>query len=390
MEFGWARVRLTSADCATRLRQISAEAELKDLRFPSPIEAEFTVSRGDLDHVRASEGERLEILAQTGPEKFLAWLKRWHLTIAVVLLLAVLTAWLPGRILFLRVEGNGEVPERLILEAAEGCGLGFGASSRELRSEQVKNHLLHVLPQLRWAGVNISGCTATITVSLRSSEEPVEAELPGDLVAVRDAVVQELYPESGTALAAPGDAVREGQVLLSGMTELGICTRLDRAEGEVYGVTRHTVRAMIPESTVQRTAQGRKITKISLLIGKKRINFTSDSGILDGTCVKMRTVNYLTLPGGFQLPVAVITETWYPAQLESVPRENAEDTLLDFARWYVQRDMIAGRILDEEWSMDGAAVDAVFSCREMIARFREGVTAQGDTNDRENGERGAS
>ena len=41
---GWMRLRLTSADCAGRLRRISGEMALRDIAFPDALTAEFTVS----------------------------------------------------------------------------------------------------------------------------------------------------------------------------------------------------------------------------------------------------------------------------------------------------------------------------------------------------------
>ena len=79
-------------------------------------------------------------------------------------ILFLLAMYLPSRVLFIRVEGNMQIPDRQILAAAEECGIRFGASRREVRSEKVKNALLSSVPQLQWAGVNTAGCVATISV----------------------------------------------------------------------------------------------------------------------------------------------------------------------------------------------------------------------------------
>ena len=70
---------------------------------------------------------------------------------------------------------------RKILERAEYCGVHFGAKAGSVRSEQVKNRLLFEIPELRWAGVNTTGCTAVITVAERQSGEVPAEDLPGDL-----------------------------------------------------------------------------------------------------------------------------------------------------------------------------------------------------------------
>lgn len=387
---GWVRLRLTSADCAARLRSISREIRLERIEFLSELCVEFDTARANVDQIGLHGGETLEVVGRKGLPQLLLRLRRWKLLAAVILILGVLTVVLPGRIWFVRVEGSGELPARLILEKAEECGLYFGASRRELRSEQVKNHLLYAIPELRWAGVNTEGCVATITVRVRSAEESVGETAPGDLVAVRDAVITQVFPETGTAQVSPGQAVRAGQVLISGYTDLGIMTREDRAAGEVYGVTQRQVRSVLPEKTAQRQETGQIVRRYTLILGKKRVNFTNDSGILHTSCVKMRKVNYLTLPGGFELPVALVTETYFLCETETAERTGEEETLLDAARRDTREQMIAGEITGEELSFGGNRLDAVFECREMIGRFRPGVYWEGDTNDdRENGERGA-
>ena len=384
---GWVRLRLTSADCAGRLRELAKQVRLEDIRFVNDLTVEFTVCRRD--HVQVRDGDRLEVLETGGFPKFLETAGRWKSVAAAMVLLGALTVYLQGRVLFFRVEGNAEVPARLILERAGECGLGFGSVSREIRSEQVKNHLLWAIPELRWAGVNVSGCTAVITVAERDPGEKIGEEVCGDIVAAVDAVVTEVFPAAGTLAVAPGQAVRAGDVLISGDTDLGLLIRRDRAEGEVYGLTRRDLEVVLPAETTLRRETGAVERKFSLLIGKKYVNFAKDSGILLGTCVKMRTVKYLTLPGGFRLPVALVTDTYRLCDPEPISREMDEALLLEAARRTAREVMTAGTILREETAVEGDRLKAALECREMIGVFRPETKSEGDTNDRENRERGA-
>ena len=384
---GWKRLRLTSADCTGFLRALSQEIKLEDIRFLNELTAEFTVFRGE--RIMEREGDVLEAVGAGGLPLLWDCVRRWWMVAGFVLLLGILTAFLQGRVLFFRVEGNEQVPDRLILEHAADCGLRFGASSRELRSEQVKNHLLWAIPGLRWAGVNVEGCSAVITVAERQAGEAPEESMPGNIVATVDAVVTDVFPGAGSVVAEPGQAVRAGEVLISGATDLGLLVRTERAEGEVYGLTRHVLEVRQPARTVIRGEQGRVIHKFSLRIGKKYVNFSNDSGILHGTCVKMRTVHSLKLPGGFQLPVALVTDTYQLCQTESITREMDAELLLEEARRRTRENMTAGTILREDVTMEQDCLRVVFECRELIGRFRPGIEIERDTNDRENRERGA-
>lgn len=380
---GWTRLRLVSADCAGLLRRISGEMKLGDLAFPDELTAEFTVSTDRARALLSRHGTELTVVDEGGIPVFGRWLCSWRRLAAVVLLLGILTAILPKRIWFIRVEGNDMIPARLILEKAEDSGIHFGAKAGAVRSEQVKNKLLFEIPELRWAGVNTSGCTAVITVAERQLEEAAGEEQPGDLVSAADGVVTEVIVHRGTAQVKPGDGVSQGQLLISGITEHGICTR---ASGEVWGLTRRAIRAILPDETLTRRETGGVVRKISLRIGKKSVNFYNDSGILHGSCVRMRTVNYLTLPGGFRLPAALVTDTYYLCETEAAPRGETE-CLVASARRVLRENLKGGSVLREQVTEEGNLLMAVFECREQIGVFRPGDYMERDTFDRENGER---
>ena len=170
-----------------------------------------------------------------------------------------------------------ETQKDKILSAAEDCGIVFGASRRRVRSEKTKNALLSAIPQLQWAGVNTSGCVATISV--RERTEAVQAEdskFIQSIVAIRDGYVLSATVTEGTGLVIPGQSVQKGQILISGYTDCGICIRAEGAAGEVMAQTSRELEAVMPAKYDQRT-QNREVRKhYSLLIGKKRIKLWKD------------------------------------------------------------------------------------------------------------------
>lgn len=377
---GWTRLRMTSADCAGRLRRISGEMRLEDIAFPDDLTAEFTVQSAHGRKLMERYGEETAVIGSGGLPAAGRALWRWRRLAILVLVLGILTAALPRRVWFIRVEGNSAVPERRILEAAGECGLSFGASAADIRSEQVKNKLLFAIPELRWAGVNTDGCSAVITVAERQTGEGTGQWQPGDLIAFADGLVTEVILQRGTALVKPGDAVREGQILVSGLTDLGNCTSVEQAQGEVWGLTRREIRVALPAQTVNRHGTQAVRRKYSLRIGKKSVNFLNDSGILHRSCVKMRTVDYLKLPGGFQLPVALVTDTYYLCDTVAEPRGETV-WLTDAARRTVMERIRGGTVRSEGFTQEEGLLTAVFECREQIGVFRPGNFMERDTFD---------
>ena len=392
---GGVRLRLTSADPERMLRMISEQIPVCDLVWESGMEVCFCVLRGHLPKVQkiANRSDtRLEVVNCTGLPVVIRSCVRYPVICAAVAVLLAATIGLPGRILFIQVEGNQDIPDSLILERAADCGLHFGADRSELRSEQIKNRLLSSLPELSWVGVNTQGCVATIRIQERQMEPESDTPVPGNIVASEDAVVLRVTATAGNTLCAPGDAVRKGQILISGYTDLGLCTHVEAAEGEVFGLTSHTITAVIPEKQWSRDENGAVVKKYSVIFGKKRINFYSNSGILHTGCGKMTKIRYLRLPGGWTLPIALVTQIVTISELSETERflPEAEEGLRQVSQRTVAQDMAAGQIISaREESLDGGGrcgIRTVYSCEEMIGRRRSGIFTEGDTTyDGENG-----
>ena len=289
--------------------------------------------------------------------------------------LTLLSLYLPTRVLFVQVEGNETVPTGQILQAAEECGIYFGTSARDVRSEEMKNRLLQALPGLRWAGINTRGCVAVITVR----EHPLPQDSPedirgGSIVAVRDGIIHSVTVVSGTALCTPGQAVRKGEMLISGYTDCGLCIRAEGAKGEVYADTVRTIRAVFPADHLQITSKTVLGRKISLILGKKRINLWKDSGISGTTCAKMYREYSVTLWGDFVLPIKLAVETIFFQDYTTmtISPEEAERLLRDFSRQYLLGHMTAGQILEEELfftkEQDLVRMTGEYACHELIGQ----------------------
>ena len=82
----------------------------------------------------------------------------------------------------------------------------------------------------------------------------------------------------------------------------------------------------------------------------------------------------MTLPGGFQLPIAIVTETWIEHE-ESTPTATPEQcgpALSELAQSYLRGQMVAGTILSKEeefLQQDGVfRLEGEYGCLEMIGR----------------------
>jgi len=386
---GMVTAELTGADPGESLQIINGRnIRLYRVEWAGELTVQFRCSRRHRKEINAicgKRGDSIRFSEERGLGVLGKNLLRRPLLIGSFLFFLVLTMVLPTRVLFFRVEGNESVPARLILETAADCGIRFGVSRRAVRSEKMKNALLGAMPQLKWAGINTSGCTAVISVRERLMQEEKPASTGViSIVAARDGFITSCTVTRGNGLCAPGQVVKEGQVLISGYTDCGLCIQVTEAEGEIFAETSRDYRAVMPSVYAVRSSELETRSRFSLIIGKKRINFWKGSGISPVTCGRMYKEYYITLPGGFQLPICVGVETlthWETVSDRCLPEE-AEEMMGDFTRKSVQAQMVAGRILQENMTFsygeEQCVLDGRFLCSEMIGRV---ITEEiGETN----------
>lgn len=383
---GMVQIKLTSADPAAAISQINAAGitVYGANREDDDIITCFTVGRQDVKKLKVlaeKRGYDLTVIRRRG----IYWigkrfLRRPILTVGILLFLLI-AMYLPTRVFFFRIEGNTTIPTRLILEKCQQCGISFGVSRSEVRSEKMKNALLQAIPDLQWAGINTSGCTAIITVRERTPAQLPNAQCGvSSIVARRDGVITQITTTKGNPVCKVGQAVKAGEMLISGYTDCGIAIQATRAQGEVYAATNRTLTAVTPLNWDAQGSKSATTKKYSVIIGKKRINFYKGSGISDATCDKMYEESYVTLPGGFRLPIIIVTESWtyYEDDRVTLP----EPSLSNFADRYLRELMIAGTVVSR--SEQGSTENGIYTfhgnyaCTEMIGQVRNEETIKPD------------
>ncbi len=386
---GTVTVSVSGANIPETLDQLSLHGvEILHCRILTELEVRITVRRSDYGRVKRlceKRGDSLGPVRREGvywPAK--ALLKRPVLLLGMLFWL-VTALYLPSRVLFIEVEGNEAVPSRLILEAAADCGIGFGGSRREVRSEKVKNALLEAVPQLQWAGVNTYGCVAKISVRERADGDIQGTQASvGHIIACREGIITACSATRGNLLCTPGQAVARGEILISGYTDCGLTIRAEQAEGEVFAVTRQKIRVITPKSCRAEVSTGREMKKLSLLVGKKRINLWKDSGFWDGNCDRMYEENYITLPGGFRLPFGWCVERSRVRELhqQDAAPEKLRNLLAAAGEDYLKDQMVSGVIRNSDLSFtdgeDCLQMTGEYSCVEMIGILQR--LEIGDTN----------
>lgn len=359
----------------TGLRPIRLQKDGKDVLFTL-----YAKDYKKLHKIKQRTHARVKLAEKSGfPFRFRRMLRRPGLLLGTALGVALML-FLSGFYWEMTISGE-DIPyaESEILAAAKRVGVYIGAP-RSTDTALASVALLEELPELSWASFNTEGCT--VQLELRTSvtkAEGAEHDGTGDIVASRAGLIHSITAQNGTVLVKVGSACAAGQVLVSGITQVGdpydpgynpVRCFYTRARAEILAETQRTFTASCPLSTetVRETDLG---TQRALYILGVRVPL-SLSGAPKGQTAYTRTPVVLQ---GHTLPLWVETVRVY--EEETVPvtfteeeaQRRALENLHQLQKLALGED---GRVLTENityQTKDGAVyVTSRCVCLENIAQ----------------------
>lgn len=236
-------------------------------------------------------------------------------------LFAVLLQLLSSRIWVIRIVGNRTLSEETVRSALSELGIREGASFSDVDLTDLRLTALQTLPDVSWLGVHQSGSILTVELTERAENEPHDTTAPANIVAACDGIIVHIDTVCGQAAVGVGDAVRKGDLLISGVTDSKVGPTLKRADGRITARTTHTLTVTVPLAEVV-TVPHRVISHPSLTLFGLTIPLYTKTAVPDG----YRTVTErrpLTV-GDIALPVGITETNLYYDTVRTVERSAEE------------------------------------------------------------------
>lgn len=193
---------------------------------------------------------------------------------------------LSGFVWNIKIVGNNSVSGQEILKAAEEIGIYEGMRKSKINSPQMRNEMLSKFSKLSWVSFNLEGSLLTINVSETKTVEKSENKNPTNLIAAKDGVINYLEIKSGYSVVKVGQAVKKGDLLVSGVAQFkdGVASFFN-SKGVVLAETEVNFTKSIPLKQEAFVKTGRVKTKyllqflgqnIPLYIGSLKGNYQKE------------------------------------------------------------------------------------------------------------------
>ena len=196
------------------------------------------------------------------------WWKRFKHKKALLfslLISAILYAYSSSLVWDIRIDGNESIPDSEIILELSNQGFEVGSSWSKVDKSVVESSVLKNNGNISWININKRGTVAYVTVLERNDTEDINfpSNEYANIVATEDCIIEEVTVKSGTAVVKPGDVVKRGDLLISGICSAesgGFC----KAEGTVVGRVNEKIDVNLARNHEIRVQKERKIYSISL------------------------------------------------------------------------------------------------------------------------------
>jgi len=314
--------------------------------------------------------------ARHGGLPALLYRHRKRVGLAVGVLLAAALLYLSSHVIWdVRVEGEGGVNVFDVERQLVDCGLSVGTFIPRLSTDEVESRLLTSSGEVAWVSVNVKGTVAYVQVRSLLRPEAVDTKgATANLVASADGVIESVRLMAGDVVVKPGDVVRRGQLLISGVRDIredGYS--LTQAKGEVMARTTHTLTVEIPLSYEQKTYTEAPKAEKTLFFFGKAIKITKSTGIIGGSCDTIKKMEIYSLFGKCALPISLQTVQLRPFEMttRTLTREEAESLAYEqlFQRLTLETShaTLLSRQVTSEVTSEVYRLVCTYTCVENIA-----------------------
>lgn len=203
------------------------------------------------------------------------------------------------------VVGNEKTDAVKLTQALERYGIKEGALRYGHDLNDLQNRMMMEFGDLSWMWVRIKGTRAIVEVKEKTpAPEFVDEGAPCNIVASRDGLVTEINATQGNRMVKVGDVVKEGTLLISGITDTRYAgVRYIHSTGEIKARTWYTKTIDYPLKKINFSKTGKKISKNTINFFGFRVKLYLDDTAPFKHYEEKAVVHKLQMGKNFVLPL---------------------------------------------------------------------------------------
>lgn len=123
----------------------------------------------------------------------------------------------------IHIDGNFTRTDEVLLEFLESKQIVHGMPKKKVDCDRIVKDIRKEFDDIVWVSAYVTGTRLMIQVKENTdtfSAESSNKEPPNDIVAEKDGVITSIITRNGEPLVKPGDAVKKGDILVSGKVEV--------------------------------------------------------------------------------------------------------------------------------------------------------------------------
>ena len=113
---------------------------------------------------------------------------------------------------------------------------------------------------IAWCSFNVEGSVLTVDISEAKDSSKDKDIIPSNIIATTDGVIISAEVAKGTRIIENGQAVRKGDLLVSGAINYGEKTDFIQSEGTIIAETDRTFKKTVPFKFTEKVLTGKKRT----------------------------------------------------------------------------------------------------------------------------------
>lgn len=224
--------------------------------------------------------------------------------------------------------------DKLLLDLSQ-CGLEVGSLWKNIEDGSVESALLSISSDVGWISIDRRGFVAVVKARQKIDYPEEEVHLYSNIVADRDCIIEQITVKQGVATVKAGDAVKQGQILISGVVETGGATVFCEAQGSVIGRALGECYEEVSRFETVNTELSRKLKSKQIIIFNFAINIFKNSRNFGDDCAIIDEKNNFLLFGRYSLPIwtvdsiAVLSDSIEVEHTDAELVRLAKDRLID-------------------------------------------------------------